>query len=53
MKQVHPILALVGAVVLIDLFCDQSITSVLRRNRGEAFIGLAWLAVHILKPEVI
>lgn len=48
-------LALVGAVVAIDIVAktvgDRTITQVLRENRGEAAIGLAWLIVHVYKSE--
>lgn len=49
------LLALVGAVVTIDvvakLYDGDNITAILRRNRLEAFIGVAWLAVHIAKQD--
>ena len=48
-RRLNPVLALVGAVVLIDVVCHEPITAVLRRNRAEAFIGIAWLAVHVAK----
>lgn len=44
-------LALVGAVVAIDIAAkatgDKTISEVLRDNRLEAAIGMAWLAVHV------
>ena len=47
------VLVLAGAVVAIDLVAKatghDTITAVLRRNRGEAMIGVAWLAVHVGK----
>lgn len=46
----NPILALVGAVVVIDTIAPETITKVLRRNRAEAYIGILWLAVHVSKP---
>lgn len=50
-----PVLALVGAVVAIDVAAKLSggdtITAVLRRNRAEAFIGIAWLAVHVARRD--
>lgn len=49
------LLALVGAVVTIDVVAKltgrDTITTILRRNRDEAVIGLAWLTVHIWKKE--
>lgn len=45
------VLLLAGAVVVIDIVCPETITKVLRRNRGEALIGVLWLAVHIMKDE--
>lgn len=49
------LLALVGAVVTIDVVAKltgkDTVTTILRRNRGEAIIGLAWLTVHVLKKE--
>jgi hypothetical protein len=50
-RRVNPILALVGAIVVIDVVSPVTITAVLRRNRAEAYIGLAWLAVHIGKQN--
>jgi hypothetical protein len=48
----NPVLLLVGAIVVIDLACQEPITTVLRRNRAEAALGIAWLALHISKaPE--
>jgi hypothetical protein len=48
----NPVLLMVGAVVLIDLACEEAITTVLRRNRAEAALGIAWLALHVSKaPE--
>jgi hypothetical protein len=48
-----PVLALVGAVVAIDVTAKlagaDTITAVLRRNRAEALIGCAWLVVHITR----
>lgn len=48
-----PVLALVGAVVAIDIAAKvvggDTITAVLRRNRLEALIGVTWLTVHILR----
>lgn len=52
-RETHPVLALVGAVVLIDLCCHTSLTSVLRKNRLETYLVLAWLVVHIAKEEGI
>lgn len=49
--RVNPVLALVGAVVLIDVFAHETITKVLRRNRAEAFIGITWLVVHVAKES--
>lgn len=50
-----PVLALVGAVVVIDvaakLFDAPTISAVLRRNKAEALIGIAWLTVHVMKEE--
>lgn len=47
------VLAMVGAVVAIDVIAKvcrrDTITAVLRRNRGEALVGVAWLTVHIAK----
>lgn len=45
----NPVLLLVGAVVVIDLACEEPITAVLRRNRAEAAIGIAWLVAHVMK----
>jgi len=49
------LLALVGSVVAIDVAAKvaggDTITAVLRRNRAEAFIGIAWLAVHVAKRD--
>lgn len=49
------LLALVGSVVAIDIVAklagQDTITSILRRNRAEAFIGIVWLAVHVSKRE--
>lgn len=47
----NPVLALVGAVVIIDALCERSITSVLRRNRGETLAAGLWLFVHLAKDE--
>jgi len=49
------LLALVGAVVAIDVAAklarQDTITAILRRNRAEAFIGIAWLTVHVAKKD--
>lgn len=44
-------LALVGAVVIIDMICEETLTRVLKRNRGEALVALAWFFVHLMKEE--
>lgn len=44
----NPVLALVGAVVVIDAVAPTTITAVLRKHKTEAALGLLWLAVHIL-----
>jgi hypothetical protein len=50
-----PVLALVGAVVAIDVVAKlaggDTITAVLRRNRLEALIGVAWLTVHVMRGD--
>lgn len=46
-----PVLAMVGAVVLIDTMFPETITTELRRNRAEAFIAIAWLVVHVAKTD--
>lgn len=50
-----PVLALVGAVVAIDVAAKvvggDTITAVLRRNRVEALIGVAWLTLHIMRRD--
>jgi hypothetical protein len=51
-----PVLALVGSIVAIDVVAklagQDTITDVLRRNRAETFIGIAWLAVHVSKRSL-
>ena len=48
-----PVLALVGAIVAIDVVAkltgSDTITTVLRRNRAETLIGVAWLIVHVTR----
>lgn len=46
-QRLDPILALAGAVVLIDTVSPMTITKVLRRNRIEAYVAMVWLVVHV------
>jgi hypothetical protein len=47
------VLGLVAFVAAYDIAAKalgkDTITAELRRNRAEAFIGVAWLAVHVAK----
>jgi hypothetical protein len=47
MRRPNPMLALIGAIVIIDAIFPETITTVLRRNRAEAYIGITWLALHV------
>lgn len=48
---VNPVLLLAGAVVIIDLVCEEAITTVFRRNRGELVPAGIWFIVHVWKRE--
>lgn len=50
-RRLDPILALAGAVVVIDTIAPITITRVMRRNKLETYAGILWLIIHVSRRD--